>query len=425
MRKFYRSSAVRQADRLAAERLGIPGEVLMENAGRAAAEIIAERCGGNKKVLLLCGPGNNGGDGFAAARHLSLMGFDVAVVSTRDADEYTNEAAYAARSAEQSGIRILRSDRLSDGDIVSLLRDSPVAADAILGTGSKGAPRGEAARLIELSSCHGSVVSLDIPSGVDSDTGEICGVSVNASVTVTFLAEKPGLAIAPGMFRCGHIRLAGIGARPDAVLKEPPALVGCEPSDIAAMLPELYPGVHKGSRGSLLIVGGSSMYRGAPVLAAMGALRAGCGSAVLAVPESVVPSAASLLPEAVFVPLPENGGHISSDGLASALLPHLERCSSVVVGPGLGRSPDAEYASRLVYDTARVPVVIDADALRSDYGHKRGGVVITPHAGEAAHILGISPGEAEARRLDACEALAEKFETVLLKGPHTIVSSGG
>jgi NAD(P)H-hydrate epimerase len=168
MKRYFSSRAVRYADRMATERLGVPGEVLMENAGRGAAGIIAERFPEAKDILVLCGPGNNGGDGFVAARHLRLAGASPVVVATRSVGEYEREAAFAASSAEKSGIRVMRSPSLSDGEIASLAERADLVVDALLGTGSKGAPKGEAERLIKLSSRNARMVALDVPSGVDS-----------------------------------------------------------------------------------------------------------------------------------------------------------------------------------------------------------------------------------------------------------------
>ncbi|MDR1138017.1 MAG: NAD(P)H-hydrate dehydratase, partial [Synergistaceae bacterium] len=321
------------------------------------------------------------------------------------------------------GIKISRSDNLRDEDISSAASESEVVVDALLGTGSRGIPRGEVKRLIELSSRHGHIVALDIPSGVDSDTGEAGGASVRAELTIAFLAEKPGHAVAPGMLRCGRTVTAEIGVKGDFVLGSP-VLTGYDASDIFSVLPNLPRDIHKNSRGRLLILGGSRNYRGAPVLSAFAALRAGCGLVTLAIPQSAITAAASLLPEAVFVPLPERNGHIDFDGFKKIFPALKDWGDSLVLGPGLGRSPDAFRIARLMHEKWTKPILIDADALRADYAARRSDAIATPHAGEASHILGISPVEVEKRRIASCEALCEKFGVALLKGPHTLVSDG-
>ena len=422
MINYYSSGAVREADRLAAERLGIPGDVLMENAGRGAAEAIIRRYPEAGNVLILCGHGNNGGDGFVVARHLRLAGITSVVLATRGVEEYRNEAAFAANAAKNSGISIVPSEKLKDDEITSLVDKADVVADALLGTGFQGAPRGEAARLIKLSSSHPHIVALDIPSGVNADTGEAAEIAFKAEFTVTFLAAKPGLAVAPGSYYSGDVVVTGIGAAPGDVLETPPILTGWAASDISGILPKITPAIHKGSRGSLLIIAGSSPYRGAPALAALSALRAGCGFVTLAMPESLVAGAASIVPEAIFIPLPERDGHISFEGFGETLRPHFEKSDAAVLGPGLGRSADAERASMLVYDEFHKPINIDADALRFSYGPRRDDVVATPHAGEAAYILNTSPAEVNSKRLDACSKLLAKFGAIILKGYHTLVS---
>jgi NAD(P)H-hydrate epimerase len=249
-------------------------------------------------------------------------------------------------------------------------------------------------------------------------------VAVKAEVTVAFLAEKPGLAIAPGMFFAGGTVVAGIGVAPEDVLGGEPEATGYGASDIGLFAPRVSRGIHKGSRGALLIIGGSSNYRGAPALSALAALRAGCGLVALAVPESLVAGAGTLLPEAIFIPLPEKNGHISFDGLGAALRPYFEKFDAVVAGPGLGRSPDAGRAVEFLHGECPVPMLVDADALRFGCKFRRSDVVATPHAGEAAHILGVSPEDVDKRRLESCAALAAKFGTAVLKGPHTLISDG-
>ena len=424
MISYYSSGAVREADRLAAERLGIPGDVLMENAGRGAAEAIMLRYPDTRNALILCGHGNNGGDGCVVARHMRLAGITSVILAARGVKEYRNEAAFAANAAEKSGIKIVPSEKLKDEEIISLVGGADIVVDALLGTGSKGAPRGEAERLIKLSSSHSRIVALDIPSGVGADSGEVAEIALKAEFTVSFLVAKPGLAVAPGSYYSGEVAVTGIGVAPGDVLEAPTALTGWETADISSILPKVTPAIHKGSRGSLLIIAGSSPYRGAPALAALSALRAGCGFVAVALPESLAAGVAVVVPEAIFIPLPEKNGHISFEGFAETLRPHFEKYDAAVLGPGLGRSADAERASKFVYDKFHKPINIDADALRFTYGARRDNIVVTPHAGEAAHILETSPAEVNSKRLDACSKLAAKFGTALLKGYRTLVSNG-
>ncbi|MDR0764994.1 MAG: NAD(P)H-hydrate dehydratase [Synergistaceae bacterium] len=424
MKYYYGSEAVRAADKKAAEALCVSGEVLMENAGRAAAEIIAARYPDAGSFLALCGPGNNGGDGFVAARHLDVMGRKAEIISVRNTSEYTGEARFAAIAAERCGIKISVSRDMSDAAIRDAL-ESSVVVDALLGVGASGEPRGEVKRLIEMSEGLGAgAVSLDIPSGVGPDTGEVGAVSFLADLTVSFLALKPAHAIAPGALMCGETVTAGIGVKPELALDAAPELTGYDASDIPAMFPRRGKNIHKGSRGSLLVVGGSSNFRGAPVLSSLAALKAGCGPVALAAPASVIASAASLLPEAIFIPLPEDDGHVRFAGFEEALFPFADKFDTLVLGPGFGLSDDAMKVSRFLCGAWRKPMLVDADALKAGYEIRLDNAVATPHAGEASFILGVPPAEVEKHRLRSCRKLAEKFGVAILKGPRTLISDG-
>ncbi|MDR1916591.1 MAG: NAD(P)H-hydrate dehydratase [Synergistaceae bacterium] len=422
MRRYYSSSDIRESDLIASNILGAPGVVLMENAGLRASDAIISRYGAAKNFLVLCGPGNNGGDGFVVARHLDLNGRAVTVIATQLVSEYKNDAAIAAVSAEKAEIPIKCSRDLEDYDIASYISEADVVIDAMLGTGSSGKPRGEVSRLITLCSNAAHLAALDIPSGVEPDTGEVPDAAVNAEMTVTFLAEKPGLAIAPGAYHSGVSTVASIGVRQNLVLARDPLLTGYDRSDIPAIAPVVRPDIHKGSRGALLIVGGSANFRGAPVLTALSALRAGCGLVFLAIPEMLVESASALAPEAIFIPLPQRNGSIRCKTFERAISPWLDRCDALVVGPGLSRSTDALSIANYLYREWNKPILLDADALRVRYEARRENAIITPHAGEAAFILGVQPDEIERRRMASCDSLVERFGTVLLKGPHTLIA---
>ena len=431
MKKFYSGESVREADKKAAEKLRVPSIVLMENAGRGAAEALLRRFPNERAFLVLCGPGNNGGDGFVAARHIGLWGREASVISTVSLDKYKNDAAAAAVAAKNCGVGIACSKDLKDEDIISSIRCSGVTVDALLGTGSNGAPRGEVVRLIELCREAAHVVSLDIPSGVDPDTGETYGSVLTAEATITFLAEKTGLAVSPGCLHAGEIEICGIGVRPESLL-EAHQLAGYGAPDIPAMRPRYPKDSHKGTRGALMVVGGSETFRGAPLLAAMGALRAGCGMVFLAVPAFMSSEASSFLPEAILLPLPSKGGFIRFRTVEKILQPWFEKCGAIALGPGIGRNLESELVTGWLCSEWKKPLLIDADALRcignieknAGLRQRKESVVITPHEGEAAFLLGTSAKKIAAARLSACADLAMKYGTALLKGPHTLICSG-
>ncbi len=425
MKRYYASETLRKADRLAEETYSIPGVVLMENAGRGAAETILRHYPRAGKILILCGPGNNGGDGFVAARHLSVAGRSVQILSTLAPEGYKNDAATAANVAVKCGLRILQSSTLEDEETSKMVRDADLVVDALLGTGSAGAPGGEVARLIFLCSSTTEIVSLDIPSGVDPDSGETAGPAIEASLTATFLTEKPGLAIAPGSLHAGEIEVCHIGISADRVLADEPFLLGYDRSDIPRLTPPVRRDAHKGDRGSLLIVGGCEHYRGAPVLAAMGALRAGCGLVALVVPDFLAGAASSLLPEVIFEPLPME----SADALKERIASLMGRYNAAVVGPGIGRDESAARMTALFWRRWQKPLLVDADALfhlsylaGDECFRRREDAILTPHAGEAGRLLNKESSFVADRRLAACRELASRYGVALLKGPGTLIS---
>ena len=434
MKKYYGSSSVRDADRIAINELEIPGIVLMENAGRGAAELLLQKYPESENFLILCGPGNNGGDGFVIARHLVLAGRAPTVVSTLTVNEYQNDAAIAAKAftaAASQKSKIIHSKELSDEELSTLISASDVIVDALLGTGSNGILRGEVRRITGLCGEGRRVVSLDIPTGVNPDSGEIYELAVTAEATVTFLSEKPGLAVSPGSLHSGEVLLCGIGVPPELVLKTP-SLIGYEKTDILSLTPKIPKDAHKGTRGALMIVGGCAFFRGAPVLAAMGALRVGCGLVYLAVPDFIVSSAVALLPEAIFIPLKGKENSIDFESFEQDVSPWLDKCDALVCGPGLGRSDDARKVTEWLCREWGKPLLLDADSLRCVADMKKSGIfrrkpestVITPHEGEAAYLLGKDAKTVSRERLAFCAALAEKYGVALLKGSNTLLCNG-
>lgn len=433
MNRYYESDVLRQADRTATEDFAIPGIVLMENAGRGAAEILLRRYPEASGFVILCGPGNNGGDGFVLARHLQLHGAVPVVIATLDPCDYRGDASTSALSAQKTGVRILRSQDLGESDIKQILKRQGIVVDALLGTGSSGAPRGEVKRLVDLCGRGNalSVVSLDIPSSIDANTGEVCDTAITAELTITFLAQKPGLAVVPGAFHAGTVEVCHIGICPDHVLPDRAALTGYDRTDIESLRPAVSPDVHKGSRGALMIVGGSDQFRGAPLFTALGALRAGCGLVFLAIPDFAVGYASAFVPEAMFIPLETEDGFIRCETFMERISPWTGKCDALVLGPGLGRCLHTENVTRRICEQWDKPLLLDADALHHlgnlvksrDFHFKRDDLLITPHEGEAAHLLQVDVREIVSQRLASCKSLAETFGTALLKGPHSLVAN--
>jgi ADP-dependent NAD(P)H-hydrate dehydratase / NAD(P)H-hydrate epimerase len=369
--------------RLAEEAHQGPLEELMERAGNAVAQLVLARFPG--AVAVVCGAGNNGGDGRVCARVLEAAGRQVTVV-----------------------------EGLGD------LGDADVIVDALLGIGLKEAPREDAARMIERINASGKpVVAVDVPSGVDASTGEVPGAAVRATVTVTFGAAKVGLAIAPGRTHAGSVQVAAIGL---ATAAHEHALV---PATVLSAIPRKTRSSTKYRAGSVLVVGGSRGFTGAPILSALAAFRADAGYVGVAAPESTLPVIESRLLEAVKWALPEDSSGRLLPRAADAVLEAAERADVVAIGPGLGRSDGTRDLVRVLLERLELPVVLDADALWGlDPFTRAAPTVLTPHAGELARLLGAAPEDIDAHRLPAVRRAASVFgSVVLLKGPDTLVAA--
>jgi ADP-dependent NAD(P)H-hydrate dehydratase / NAD(P)H-hydrate epimerase len=373
---------------------GYPDTVpeLMERAGRAVAEVILEDFEDARQITVVCGSGNNGGDGRVAARVLEEGGRDVRIVESKPEDE---------------------EKELGDPDLI---------VDALFGTGFEGAPRPGAARLIEQMNAAGAdVVAVDVPSGVDASTGEVSGAAVDAWATVTFHAEKVGLDVTPGAFHAGEIDVADIGLEP---VETEHARVTDE---ILELVPLRAPEDNKYTAGHVLVVGGSPGLTGAPSLTAMAAMRADAGYVTVAAPRSSLRVFELRLLEAVKHPLPEDGEGRLMPEAAEQVIEWAEKAHAVALGPGLGRSAGVGEVVRSLLAEVALPTVVDADALfELEPGDWPAPRVLTPHEGELARLLGTESSWVAAHRLEAARRAVERFEcVVVLKGEGTIVAAPG
>ncbi len=428
---LYHAQEVRQGDARALESYGLSGEVLMENAGAGAARGICHAFPRARKIGLLCGPGNNGGDGFVVARHLLLEGRSPEVLLTTPPAKYRGEAKKNLSILQTLEVPLQESAALETGELRSFMKGSDLLVDALLGTGTSDAPRGEVLRMLEtLTSLSPAflppLVALDIPSGIHPDSGTLLGPAAKAARTFTFLAPKTGLFVLPGAEYAGEITTVPIGVPPGKVLGNPAAACWLG-EDVRRILPRRFPSMHKGDRSTVLILGGSSFYRGAPALTALGALKSGAGVVVVGIPEILAGSCAAILPEAVLEPL--EGKTLSPENIASPLERWKDRASCLVAGPGMGRTEESMEAVCTLWREWEKPLLLDADALyalalRGEDLPRRENAVLTPHEGEAARLLGISPEEVRQNRLEAAAMLARRWGTVLLKGATTVIAGG-
>jgi ADP-dependent NAD(P)H-hydrate dehydratase / NAD(P)H-hydrate epimerase len=412
MFELLTSEQMAAADRLAM-RDGVPGLVLMENAGRGVADEVARLFPDAGTVAVLCGPGNNGGDGFVAARHLAERGYAVRLGFDGDIGRLPPDAAVVARL--WSGAV----EPLSD----ALFADADVVVDALFGAGLARPIEGELAALIEaLNASRLPVVAVDVPSGIDGTTGAIRGVAVRAVATVTFFRLKPGHLLLPGHEACGAVTVVDIGI-PDRVLETiKPQTFANQPALWLNHFPWPRVEAHKYARGHAVAVSGPGFSTGAARLGAMGALRAGAGLVTVASPRDAVAVNAAQL-TAIMV-------RDVDDPVALAGLLADERKNAVLIGPGVGVG-DRTKAMVLAALASKAAVVLDADALTSfasapqplfaAIAGRSGPVALTPHAGEFARLFG---PVGEGARLEATRAAAARSGAiVLLKGPDTVVAA--
>jgi ADP-dependent NAD(P)H-hydrate dehydratase / NAD(P)H-hydrate epimerase len=420
LRPLFDARGMREADSWAIEDQGVPSLELMEAAGTALAEAAGEvsRLG---PIRVVCGKGNNGGDGLVAARLLAAAGHKVETLLLWPADELSPDAAANLERLTDPAREV------SAAEVESALADSGAVVDAIFGTGFEGAPRDPAGSAIAaINGCGAPVVAADISSGVDASTGEVEGEAVSADVTVTFHAAKLGHWIDPGKAHSGEVRVAPIGIPPGAPEN---ALGGLIERDVLELAPRREAGSTKFTSGEVLVVGGSRGLTGAVCLAAGAAIRAGVGYATVAVPADLEAIFEVKLTEVMSRGYDGAEGRLSSRD-ADAILEAGERAAAVVLGPGLGRDDDSLALARALAQGVQAPLLIDADGLNAHAGAldslagREHPTVLTPHAGELGRLLERDSGEVDAHRLASAREAAEAARAiVVLKGDDSIVAA--
>jgi NAD(P)H-hydrate epimerase len=396
---LYDGDGMRAVDRWAIDEQGVPEAELMEAAGTALADAVAG-LPPQGPVRILCGKGNNGGDGLVAARQLRRSGFEVDVLELF-ADE-------------------------PPADLDAWLEGSGADVDAIFGTGFSGEPREPAPAAIEAANrCGAPIVACDIASGVDASTGEVAGVAIEAALTVGFHAAKIGHRVAPGKWHAGELRVVPIGI-PDGAPPEPAA--GEIAPAVLGLAPRRGQRSTKFTSGQVAIAGGSRGLTGAVQMCSLAAIRAGAGYATVAVPADVEPIVAAARPEVMSVACPGGDGCLAPAS-AKAVLRAFERATGGVLGPGLGRDPGAIELAREVIGAIEGPLVVDADGLNAFSGSldaiaaREAPTILTPHEGELGRLLGRDATEVAAHRLAAAREAAEAAgAVVVLKGDDTIVA---
>ena len=418
------AETMRGVDRWAIEERGVPSLELMERAGAGVTRIV-ERLAADGAVAVVCGKGNNGGDGLVLARLLRKAGRSVTVLCAAPPDDFAGDARVNLERLPGDVPIELTEDR---APAEQALTEASVIVDALLGTGFEGEPRGAVGEAIEAVNAAGApVVSVDVPSGVDASTGVASGAAVRAAVTATFHAGKPGLWIAPGKTHAGEVHTIDIGIPRGSPRESEIGLIGPAVFDL---LPKRAASSTKFISGHVLIAGGSRGLTGAPRMAAHAAMRAGAGYVTGFVPESVQPILATAgPPELMTRGLPDDGeGGLTAAGVDD-VLEASERGGALALGPGLGRSGGAVEFARELARRAEVALVLDADGLNAHAGRlgelsaRSAPTVLTPHAGELGRLLEVGSEEIERERLRHARAAAEQARAVVvLKGDDTLIA---
>ena len=403
-----------------AEYFGISRLQLMENAGRNVAVEIASRFRPKEaKVAIYCGLGGNGGDGFVAARHLACLGFKVYVILAGRASNITNNEAKRNWEALKSLPKSISIYEVRDSSLIPDVK-AEIIVDALLGIGLKGSPRPPILQMVKrINESEGFKVAVDVPTGIDSESGKPLGEAVKADITITFHKAKPGLLKAKEYV--GELIVRHIG-----LPTEIENYVG--PGDVAIVVKPRPPESHKGDFGRLLIVGGSEVFSGAPALVALAALRTGVDLTYIAAPEKTAYTISGISPNLITIKL--EGEYLSRRGIP-VISRHLDRATAVVLGPGLGLHKETYEAVREIVEMVEergIPLLLDADGLKAFAEFKyrlKSPLVLTPHAGEYQILTGERLPEGLEDRMRLVRKTAQDLDAVILLKSHVDIISDG
>lgn len=436
--KIVTAAEMRAIDRATTERFGVPSLMLMENAGAAVADYVLNHHAGARRIVAFCGKGNNGGDGFVAARRLHEKGNAVQVILLSDPGELRGDAATMFAKLPVPAITVHSGEELK-ADRVRLALDADLYLDAILGTGFKSPVSGLYAEAIAIMNASRTpVISVDIPSGADADAiRPQTGTIARSDAVVTFTAPRPAHVFSP--VTMGAIYVADIGSPEEAIVSSLQLNV-VTARDIASLLAPRPVDSNKGKYGHVLVVGGSEGKAGAAAMAGMAALRSGAGLSTVATPKSVLPTVAGFHPELMTEPLPETAAGAISQSALSRLYELAKGKAVLAIGPGLSRDAETAATVRTLVAKCPAPMVVDADGLNAFEGHveelsgkdrgqdrikDRGNdrsLVITPHPGEMARLAGCTTADVQGDRLGIARKFAREHDlVVVLKGYRTLI----
>lgn len=423
-----------EMDRTAIEVVGIPGIVLMENAGRGATEVMNRYFPelGGKRVAVLAGGGNNGGDGFVIARHLWQQSVELSVYCLKKRKSYQGDAKINLAITEKLGVPVKEyTDSESLPGLKEELTKADLLVDAILGTGLTDSVRGFYREVIDMvNQLGGPVLAVDLPSGLSATSGLPLGTCIQATVTATFGLPKVGQLVTPGCTFVGHLEIVDIGL-PRSVTEAPePPRMWLEADDLAGMIHPRSAASHKGSFGHVLVVGGSVGKTGAGALAGLGAARAGAGLVTVAVPTSLHGIMEVKLTEVMTEPLAETADQTVALEALPRLRKLLEDKQALALGPGISVHEETAQVVLKLVESSPCPIVVDADGVNGlvdnldVLARARAPVILTPHPGEMGRLLKRSAAEVQNERLDLTQTFSQEYGvTLVLKGARTLISS--
>jgi len=424
------NAEMKKIDSWAIRKLGITGPVLMENAGRGCIEVLQHYFDlPGLKVLVICGKGNNGGDGFVIARHLLNRRALVMTVLLGQERLLKGDALRNFRLLQGASHETQCVSRIKQLQSLSSTFNPDVIIDAVFGTGFTGSPEGIYGQAIEfMNESDAFIFSIDIPSGINGNDGLCAGTCVIADATATMCLPKRGHYLFPGRAFCGELHVIDIGIPYASIEEGFPRTVECE--DIFSLLPFRPPDGNKGTFGSVLVIAGARGFSGAAAMASYAALKAGAGLVRLAVPRGIIDSLEGRPLEVIKIPLPQTDAESISPAAMENIKPFLKSSSAVVIGPGITTHPETAVFLKTLLPEIRIPCIIDADAINiiAQYpeiaAKMNAPLIMTPHPGEFARLIRSTPRKINQNRFDFVAKYAGKFNCVLvLKGAPTLVAA--
>lgn len=432
--KVARISEMREIDTFTIEKLGIPGIILMENAAINVVKELQKDIGelSDKNVVVFAGKGNNGGDALAVARHLYNLGANVLVILLAPEESIKGDAQINLNIVKNLDIKLVEmKDESIYEDIALALCLADVVVDGLIGTGIKGKVDSLFSSVIKLiNTLSRYVISIDIPSGVNGDTGEICGICIDANKTVTLGLPKPGLYIGEGAKFAGEVVVADIGIPPKVIESKKLSISLIDKKNVSDLIPKRYLDTHKGDYGKVLILAGSIGLTGAAALCSQAVLRSGAGLATVGIPATLNSIMECKLTEVMTLPLTDKGRGCLDSTCIEEIEKVLNRFNVVAVGPGLGRNSEITKIVSWLIEHSPIPLVIDADGINSlsenidVLKRAKSQIVLTPHLGEMSRITGLSIETISKDRLNIVKQYAEKWNcTIVLKDWRTVIAT--